>query len=330
MFEVGFSKVRTYRRCPRAYFYAYVRNLQAKRRPAPMFRGTILHKMLEAWEKENRTKAGRRAALQILDQYGEKYAALFEEEREFYGENFVPDIERIFRGYLREYKDDQWDIEGIEEEIRTPLAKGVEFVGHLDLRIYTAADKRRWLVDRKTMKTIPDANERFYNYQLLLYTWAWNRESSKADAVDGVVWDYLRTKAPTVPEVLKKGGLTQRADLDTDLYTYEQALEENNIDPAPYGEYLQTLANRSCGKFYQRISLPNPPGEMVATIVEEFRQTAVVMQHLKVYPRNMTFQCPSSCEFFNLCRAELAGTNVKFVEKSEYETREEESAEAEL
>lgn len=326
MFEVGFSKVRTYRYCNKAYDYAYNQNIQARRRPAAPFRGTILHKMLEAWENAGRGKPGKRTALAVLDEYGRKYARMFQEEREFYGENFISDIERIFLGYLRTWSNDDWQVLRVEEEIRTPLTRNIEFVGHVDLRIKTLGDGRRWLVDRKSHKVIPDAEERYGNTQLMLYVWAWNRENPDR-CVDGIIWDYLRTKAPTVPEVLKKGGLTQRMDLDTDVYTYECAIEDNKLDVRDYEEYLSYLEQRQEGRFFQRVPLPNPPQAVIGTVLEEFKQTATLMHRLDVYPRNMTARC-KQCEFWKLCKAELTGLNAEFTRKADYEPREVEPNEA--
>jgi RecB family exonuclease len=319
MFEVGFSKVSTYRSCPKKYYFAYVLNLQAKRRPVAMFRGTILHEMLEAHAKNGWVAGARK----VLKRYEEEYAHLFEEEKEYYGENFLNEIERIMLGYIRTYDNDGWIVEATEEEVVTDLVKGIRFVGHIDRRVVSTRDDRRWLVDHKTKKTIPTAEERFGNFQLLLYVWAWNREHDHDEKVDGIIWDYLRTKAPTVPEPLKKGGLTQRADLDTDVWTYEKAIEDNKLDRADYAEYLEQLEKRSQDKFYCRVPLPAPHKETVNVVVEEFKQTAILMEGLKVYPRNMTVMCCKTCEFFRLCQAELTGVNAKFVLKSDYEEREE-------
>lgn len=325
MFEVGFSKVATYRACPKRYHYAYVLNLQSKRPPVPLLRGTILHKMLE----RHATDGWRKGARVALQEYREKYATLLVEEREYYGENFMDEIERIFLGYMRTYASDAEDIEieAVEEEIVTDLVKGIRFVGHIDRRVFTHKDRRRWLLDHKTMKVIPTAEERFNNYQLLLYVWAWNREHDHTERVDGIIWDYLRTKAPTVPELLKKGGLSQAQSIDTDVWTYEQAIETHGLKRKDYAEFLEQLAKRTQDKFYQRVSLPNPPKEMINTVVEEFKQTAIVMEGLKVYPRNMTFMCPKTCEFFKLCNAELTGVDVKYVLKSDYEERKDDGEE---
>ena len=316
MFKTGFSKVQTWRSCNKRYEFSVIRNLQAKRKPEQLLRGTILHEMLEAHDNGD-------SAPDVWVAYEEVYRSMFEAEREFYGENFMGDIWRIYRGYVRRYQHSDWIILATEGLVRTQLTPKIEFEGHYDLRV--ASNRRHWLVDRKSHKVIPTAEERFNNFQLLLYVEAWNREHSK-DIVEGVIWDYLRTKAPTIPEVLKSGALTRRKDLDTDVYTYRKAIRDNELDENGYLPYLRELEKRGADRFYQRVPLPVPSKEMVKTVVQEFTQTAEMMRTAKHFPRNATYQC-HRCEFFKLCNAELAGINAKFVEKDGYEQRPEDTRE---
>ena|ERR1700761_2155098 len=316
MFKTGFSKVKCWRSCPKKYEYSVVRNLQAKKKPAALLRGTILHEMLEA--RDNGDRAG-----DVFLDYDEKYGKLFESERETYGEHFMDDIWRIYKGYLRTYKHDDWTVIATEGRVSAQLTPKIEFEGHYDLRV-TYRD-RHWLVDRKSHKVIPTAEERFSNFQLLLYAEAWNREHPK-QRVDGIIWDYLRTKAPTIPEVLKSGQLTRRKDLDTDVYTYRAAIKAHGLDENAYAYYLKELQKRPTDRFYSRVTLPIPSKEMTRTVVEEFTQTAEMIRTSKSFPRNATYTC-NRCEFFRLCQAELAGINAKFVEKSDYEQRPEDTRE---
>lgn len=318
MFRTGFSKVQAWRSCNKLYDFSVNRNLQPKRKAAAPFRGTILHEMLAARDNGD-------SAADIFLKYDEQYASLFEEEREFYGENFMSDIWRIYRGYVRTYKDNDWRVQKTEGLVRTQLTPKIEFEGHYDLLV--AQRSRLWLVDRKTHKEIPTAEERFNNFQLLLYVEAWNREHKRSDYVDGIIWDYLRTKAPTIPQVLKSGAaLTRRADLDTDVFTYRKAIRDNGFDENAYVPYLRELEKRSVDRFYQRVPLPVPSKEMTKTVIDEFTHTAEMIRTAKHFPRNMTRNC-TRCDFFKLCNAELSGINAKFVEKNDYEQRPEDTRE---
>lgn len=319
MFKTGFSKVKCWRSCNKKYEFSVIRNLQAKRRASAPLRGTILHEMLAARDNGFSAK-------EVFWKYLDKYENLFEAEREFYGEHFMDDIWRIYRGYIRTYKNNSWRVQDTEGKVQTQLTSKIMFEGHYDLLV--AHQRRVWLVDRKTHKVIPTAEERFNNFQLLLYADAWNREHDSASQVDGIIWDYIRTKAPATPEVLKSGALTRRRDLDTDVFTYRKAIRDNELDEDAYTLVLRDLEQRSTDRFYQRVSLPIPSKEMTKIVVDEFVQTAEMMRTAKHFPRNATYTC-SRCEFFKLCQAELSGINAKFVEMADYENREEDTRESE-
>lgn len=312
--ETGYSMVKSYRRCPKQYDYKYNQNLQRKKPAPPLIRGTIIHEMLDARAVGGKT----RTPSMVLDKYQEKFGQLFRVEREEYGENFLPDIKRIFEGYERTYLEEEFTVEASEELVSTDLTKDIRFLGHLDKRVI---DKRgrRWIMDHKTHKTIPDESQRFSDYQILLYLWCYNREHPREKA-DGIIWDYIRTKAPRIPEILKNGELTQRRDLDTDYATYAREIRKQKLDVRKYQAFLDELKARSAKKFYMRVPLPAPSTAMVESVVKDFRETSMIMHGLKVYPRTMTRDC-SWCEYYNLCMAELRGLDHKFIRAADYEVK---------
>jgi hypothetical protein len=324
MFETGYSKVRSARRCWKQYDYKYNQNLQRRRPAPPLIRGTIIHEMLDA---RARLSMGQKklpdgtpldTIPQILAKYEKKYGTLFREEREEYGETFMADIKRVIDSYERTYLEDEFKFEASEEEVETQLTKDIVFKGHLDKRLVDERG-RRWIMDHKTHKSIPDENARFADYQILLYLWAYNREHPKAQA-DGILWDYLRTKAPTIPEQLKNGQLTQRANLDSDYATYAKELRRLKLDPKPYMLFMEELKKRSARKFFLRVPLPAPPKVMVDSVVSDFKVTSIAMANATVFPRTMTKDC-SWCEYYKLCMSELRGLDASFVRKAEYEEK---------
>lgn len=314
--ETRYSMVKAYRRCPKSFEYKYIRNLQRVRPAPPLIRGTIIHALMDA----RATGKTGRTPKKVLAEYEEKYQTLFKEEQEVYGENFLEDIRRVFEGYERTYgtlEEDELEYEASEEFVATDLTPDIRYTGHLDKRVVTRRDGRRWIMDHKSHRVIPTEEQRFSDYQILMYVWAWNREHS-AIPIDGIIWDYIRTKPPTIPEQLVKGGLSQAKNIDTDFYTYQKEMTRLRIDPKPYKDFLTNLKLRSRDKFYLRVKLPAPPKVMVEQVVKDFRETSVIMNGLKVYPRTMTRDC-TWCEFYRLCNSELRGLDAKFIEKTEFE-----------
>ena len=325
MFEVGYSMVKSYRRCPKQYDFKYNQNLQRVRPIGPLIRGTILHEMLNARALRAMMKKGQATPLQILQKYENQYGSLFREEREEYGDNFINDIGRVWGNYERKYANDGWRYLASEEEVTTELvpAEGgdisILYKGHLDKRV--SWNGRLWVVDHKSCKTIPDEEQRFNNYQILLYLWAHNREAAKADRCDGLIWDYLRTKPPTIPQPLVKGGLSVAQNQDTDWDTYVTELRRLKLDMKPYAAFLDGLKKRSSTKFFLRVPLPEPSKEMTESVVGDFRTTALQMRDAKEFPRHMDRTCSWSCEYYRLCSAQLRGLDHKFIEKTDFEVK---------
>lgn len=308
----GYSMVKSARRCMKLYEMRYLRKMQRKRPAAPLIRGSILHEMLHA-RATPKLKAGT-----VLAKYEEKFGELFREARDEYGEDFLGDIKRVYDGYLREYgSDDNIKYEASEEAVSVDIGKGLIYQGHLDKRLVTIDDGRRWLMDHKTHKTIPDEGNRLNDYQILMYLWAWNLGNPTKKA-DGIIWDYLRTKPPAIPETLKAGGLTMRANIDTDVATYTREILRLKLNIADYKQHLAEIGKRQRGRFYQRIKLPSPSKAMTAKIVDDFIETSVQMHKAKKFPRNLTRDC-SWCEFHRYCSADVRGLDADFILKSEYE-----------
>ena len=317
--STSWSEVNLYRRCPRAHHNRYVRRLQRKRPIIPMLVGKILHDMLDAHVLTKKLTNVDKDAWDVLEEYAQEYRKFFEEEREEHGD--IPgNCERLFESYLRRYRDDDLHYEGTEEFVATDLATDLRFNGYID-KVATDGAGRRWLVDHKFHKSIPDAEHRFHELQLILYIWAWNRWQADRPA-DGIMWDYVRTAPPTEPTVLKSGELSQKANIRCDRSTYEAAIKREGLDPKPYAKFLKHLEKNDL-MFFERVFLPAPRKAQIEMIVEDFRTTAITIQNMKgIAPRHMSkFNC-QGCEFKALCEAEVRGHDVKFVEKAHYQTRE--------
>lgn len=328
--SVSWSEVKTFRRCMKAHDYKYTQRLKKKKKAVPLLKGSILHEMLDAHYKVTNLKARKSSiesiedAGQVLDRYEEKYKDLFLEEQETYGD-IIGDCEKIFQAYLKYYKEDPLSYKASEVFVSTPLADDITLIGYID-KIAVDDKGRHWLVDHKFTKSIPHEDETYHELQLLIYVWAWERSVHGGNGkikIDGIIWDHARTKIPATPELLKKGGLSQRKNMDTTASIYMTEIGKHGLDPADYVEMLQHLQGNE-DKFFRRIILPRPPQDMINEIVEDFRTTAVMIQKMKgIAPRSMSnFNC-RICEFRPLCEAEVRGHDADFIKKSEYTPRDE-------
>src|SRR4051812_32060336 len=115
------SKVKTFRRCERQYYYKYVKKLRPKRKAVQLERGTWIHEMLQAhYDGE-----GWKGVWQDLTL---EFNNLFEEEREDLGD-LPGETKRIMRSYLRRWKseDASWTVIDSEMNETWPLANGLDF-----------------------------------------------------------------------------------------------------------------------------------------------------------------------------------------------------------
>jgi len=317
MISVSHSRIKTFRRCFKKHDYRYNQRLAVKAKPAPLLKGTIIHEMIDAM-------VDHKDPFNVTVKYAKQYKQLFREQREEYGDDFISEIERIFEAYKRTYKDDKLKYERSEEEFRVVLVKKkIELIYIID-KIAIDPEGRRWLMDHKTCKSIPEEKDRFSDIQLVLYYWAENQRKPKAD-LDGVLWDYIRSKPPTIPDQLKNGGLSQAKSIATDYHTYLAEISRLRLDPKPYQGFLVDLKRRGTTDFFQRIRLPTPSPEMVKSVVDDARETAILIDEygLNLKARNLTKNCSWDCEFYKLCHAELRGLDADFVRKTHFEVRDE-------
>src|SRR5690606_6492214 len=135
-----------------------------------------------------------------------------------------------------------------ELKVEVDIAPGIVFTGHID-KMPMDKQGRIWDLDHKSHKRIPDADARYHDIQQVFYQWA--APLSGYAKLSGVVWDYIRTKPPTIPEWLKRGGLSQRQNMDTDFETYMAEVQRHNLDPADYAETPNRLKARGHIDFYQ-------------------------------------------------------------------------------
>lgn len=314
--SVSFSRIKLYRRCHYAHHLKYNENLARKRRAIPLLRGQIIGEMLDA----RAMPILKQDPYKILKKYQKQYDRLFLEEKEKFGD--VPgDIKRLFEGYERKYAHEELEYLSHEEFIAIDLVKDIRFIGYIDKRVKDEKTGRHFLMDHKSHKNIPNEDQRFSDLQKVFYVWAWN-ETNSTRQVSGFIWDYIRTKAPTVPELLKDGkALSQRANMDTDYWTYLAEIKKHRFDIKPYMETLQRL-KKQADKTYIRITNPSPAKVLIDTVLADLKSTAVEIHSSKLKDRNLTRMCPSDCDFYNLCRAEICGHDAAYVRKAEYEERE--------
>lgn len=292
------SKIKSWRRCHKQYRYKYDEGLTRRQAPSALARGVTLHEMLDA------RALGKDWGIP-LEEYRQSYTKMFADEAEGYPT--PEELESLYLRYCEKYKDDGLDYGGRSEIEVQVKHRGLTFKGIID-KIVKDPQGRTFVCDHKTHKVLPSEDARFSDIQTVLYYWAL-RETG--EQVDGVMWDYLRTKPPAVPELLKNGGLSRRANIDTDYETYLKAITDNGLNPTDYQDMLDKVKGNT---FFKRIYLPKPNEQLVQSVVNDFFDTAEEIQNSKSSVRNLTKDC-SMCSYFSICGEEVRGLDSSFTRK---------------
>lgn len=346
------SRIKMFRRCQKQYSFRYdyaqrffevspTDEMVPKRAKVQLRRGTWLHALQQAHNLEWAAASG----FKIKDLVGwedvhasfvAEYDQLFDEEKEEYGD--LPfECERLFRGYLRFWRDEaeQYRVARLHDnspaieflvEHRLPkIPREFPFKGRLDLMVEDQEYGGLWIRDAKWVKSIPDDDERMMSPQNCMYVWASRRMGYD---VRGFIYDYGRTKAPTIPRTLKRGVLSTAQRMDTDYYTYLQAIKElhgahwKDYATTVYREKLIALKQRNI-LWYRRERIPVEDHKIKQALIEFIVSVRDIQRRSKHSPRTYTYNCRWGCEYHSLCTAEFAGLDIEPLVEADYTTTEE-------
>jgi len=332
------SKVGTYQRCPKKYEFGYVLRLERKKKSEHLEKGSWLHtllevhyaddpaKVIEVGRKRRKVRVGRdwRKAHRALTQ---EFNNLFEEERSELGD-LPTECERIMRSYLARYAEEDAGEETIAVELDewVTLPNGDEFNFIID-QVLRKPDGGIWLRDHKSLGQFMPPEYMMLDTQLARYFWAFKRIkrfASLAPKLRGVEFNELRTKAPTIPEVVDNGKrLTKRANLDTDYPTFVRAIKDNGFDPKDYRDILTRLKQQD-DRFFRRTTLPRDTPIVRQMMVDML----VTSAHIKRdeasgnFVRTVDKSCTWGCDFYELCAVDLHGGDISDIISLKYDVRE--------
>ena len=315
------SMLKTFRRCPKQAEFKYVHRLKPRLLGSPLKRGTWIHSLLE---EHHAGRDWRAMHAKLSAQFNK----MFDEEKDFYGD-MPTEIKTIMESYAWHYKNDPWIVHETEFQIEAEFPDGSIYRGKVDALVENQFGL--WLVDHKSHKSLPDHSFRLLDSQSALYLWA---AQQNGIPVLGFIWNYLRWKAPSVPQILKDGSRLSKSACDTDYPTYVRALkrykEEYGLKITPeYKErarYLKSLQYKpgmpQASGFFRRDVLEKSP-EMLERAMRENFHTA---QRMNTYDfrdkaaveRVVERSCSFSCSYTDLCTADLMGANTRPLIKQNY------------
>lgn len=293
-------------RCMKKWYYSYIEKLEVAEERPYLAAGSRLHSRLESL-------------------YGE----------EFDTEDLTAHEEDIIRRYTEKWDDHEWDVVAVEPEFLmayNALDGSIVHVDHLeefsceipgiilviikpDLLIRVGG--KLWVVDHKTTATIPDAWNPYNmtDFQHLIYLAA-VQKAYPQETMGGFMFNYVRTKPPTEPKLLKSGaGISYIKTIDTDYDTLYTFAEQHGLLETPEVQHRLHMIDSQPDKFFQRHWLPfnqHAVNEVARDVYEVIKDMAYTEMNGGPYPRHVMsgYAAAASCnrcEFSPICQTDLLG-----------------------
>jgi calcineurin-like phosphoesterase family protein len=311
IFETSQTKCNTYRRCKYAYWLRYIEKLRKKVKGRPLQFGSIVHEMLEA-------HANADDPMEKLTALVEGAGSMFSSQRDDF-EDMIQDIEDIMTSYFEmDWGDDELMFlprkgRFAEHEFRVEIAKGIVLTGKMDAMAKTK-DKRRWLVENKTFTNMPNADHRWRNLQSNTYVRV--NEMLGLPEIDGLCWNYICSRSPGVPKILKDGTVSKKR-LNTTPARLARFFRENKLKAKDYPTLVRsTEANLK--HYFARI-FSAAKKATVDLVFKDLIETSLEManNHGRLKAKTIDRHC-EWCDYEPICRAELQKADVEFIKKKEY------------
>jgi len=314
---VSQSKARRWDTCRASYHYKYNLLLHRRRVARPLTFGSAVHKVIE----DTVEGVPRKNLKKSLDKWANEELAdkkYFTAEVELFREA-VEDAWTIMREY-----EDFWpanhltylEVNGRKSEHEIHFEpKGEDFIitGKIDAYAQSK-NKLKWMVEHKSGKSFMSEDERWRSIQVALYDVV--GAELGFPTVDGIVWDMIKSKPPTRPQLLVKGTFSLKA-LDSLPMTVYNTIMEAGQNPNNYPTLL-AAAERNRSNYFQRIFQPvtsNVKTHLYKTFTETARD--ILDNGHKTHRMTIGKHC-SWCDYEPICRAIMTDSDPDYVMEKEF------------
>jgi hypothetical protein len=326
------SMLKTMLRCPKQTQYKYAERLKKRYlsgKDKALQRGTWFHALLQEYYAGRSWRA-------MHAHFTAKFNDLMDEEQMELGD-LPGELLALMKSYLWHYGADKsdpmhgWNVIGTEVTFECPWPDNPDGTDIYRCRVDALIEDEHglWIVDHKTHKSLPDMSFRLLDTASPLYIWC-AREAGFN--VRGFIWNYIRTKAPSKPELAYAGTKRERLSLrsiDTDYPTMLRGLRDLGQDPKDHLPVLRSLHNQrwqygevQSSPFFRRDMLEKDDS-VIARVVAAAMHTRDRMHE---YPWNALDSvervpdrmCPRFCSFHDLCSTELLGGDGSTLRRQQF------------
>lgn len=318
------SAIKTFRRCPRQFYYKYILRLKPRTVGTPLKRGIWMHELLEEHHKGGDWKMKHVELCQ-------KYDELLDEEKDYYG-NLPEDCYALMRAYVYYYAQDVWQVHETEFTLETELPMKsalVVYRGRVDALITDMFGL--WIEDHKTHRSLPDLTFRLLDAQSGLYIWAAVQMGME---IQGFIWNYLVTTGPSKPRVVKAGDRLYKKLGPTDYHTFGREIKRllrTGELTAVTPEIKQMLARLKAqqyipgepqtSQFFRRDRLEKDDSMLDQVVSETIHTVARIRKYPfnrpELIERTIDRGC-SYCAYRDLCTIQLLGGDTRYLLKNNF------------
>lgn len=305
--KISNSRIKTFRNCHYAHYLKYVQNLVKKQKAGALIRGSAIHECLEAY---NSGKSWRKPFREFEKNF---YKTTFEEERVELGDlpGMVEELMENYTHYYEEVKPEDYEYMYNEFHFELPLTKDITIEGYIDSVVKDPSGKV-FTVEHKTYKRDPGRDFIIFNPQSAIYNWAMTQLGTEPA---GTLWDIIKAKKPSYPELLRSGKLSTKK-LDSTPYSVEKGIRLLGLDPEDYRDFIDSHSYDSY--FTREVIRYNK--QVTNGIIEDLVDTAKMVQKQgdKLKDKNLGKDC-SWCPYKEICQAEILGLDTEYIISKEYE-----------
>lgn len=305
--KISITEIMNFARCRRMWKYKShnMMGLTPKEESNALVFGSAIHKGLETYYKLDKNIS---AALVEFSSYWNNRAKVSDDEEKLHS---------LGIGMLQHYAEwapivDDFEVISLEEKFEFHFYSDIIFTIKTDGLV--RSKDGIWILENKTYSVEPDVDFWSLDLQTTAYPWAISHLvlHNRIPGIDpdekicGVIYNGLKKKKPTVPELLKKGGLSKAMSIDTTFAVYAKALAANKLNPNDYTDILNALRLRG-NPFFKRVKIRRTASEFKT--FSEFLYTIsqeMLMSKESVglcYP-SPNRDCTFSCGYNKLCISE--------------------------
>ena len=290
-----------FKECRRRWYYDYEEGITSINRNAKALNlGSALH---EAWQAYYAGNQDESAAWTV---WATKSADL-ELDQQALGAGM---LDHYFKHYLEIDRNVKPVLVEKRLYAKVPHTANCYLTGKVDL--LAEIDGKLTIIDHKSFSTFLPSEIMEFADQLTAYLWLLRENGFQ---VPEAMYNMCKKSVPTIPALLKAGGISKNAAIVTTREVYEQAVIDAGLDLADYQDFLDNTMKKV--EFFRREKLIRSKSALdnfAKNLTAEIREMS--SKKTELYPHANEW-C-AWCDFRQLCRIQNEDGDVNYVKRLEY------------